>query len=75
MYLILKTCTLKCINHKFFSHSTKDKVLSHFRDTPADASLPVTHEGVLKIKITVLDGKVRAEFKEKKLLFYHFLII
>lgn len=65
-------CILKFIYHKFFSHSTKDKALSHFRDTPADACLPVTHEGVLKIKITVLDGKVRAAFTEKKI--YYFTI-
>lgn len=42
----------------FNSHTTKDKALSHFRDTPADASQTITLEGVLRIKITVLDGKV-----------------
>ncbi|XP_063706527.1 rho GTPase-activating protein 21 isoform X3 [Culicoides brevitarsis] len=39
------------------SHSTKDKALTYFRDTPADPALPATLEGVLRIKITVLDGK------------------
>uniref|UniRef100_A0A336MS25 CSON003263 protein n=1 Tax=Culicoides sonorensis TaxID=179676 RepID=A0A336MS25_CULSO len=48
------------ISQKHFfpqSHSTKDKALSHFRDSPADSSLPITHDGVLRVKITVLDGK------------------
>ncbi|XP_021694996.1 uncharacterized protein LOC5573415 isoform X2 [Aedes aegypti] len=39
------------------SHSAKSKALAHFRDSPADPSVPVLREGELNIKVTLIDGK------------------
>ncbi|XP_055524818.1 uncharacterized protein LOC129718254 isoform X2 [Wyeomyia smithii] len=39
------------------SHSAKSKALTHFRDSPADPSVPVLREGELNIKVTLIDGK------------------
>ncbi|XP_058826523.1 uncharacterized protein LOC131686301 isoform X2 [Topomyia yanbarensis] len=39
------------------SHSAKSKALAHFRDSPADPSVPVQREGELNIKVTLIDGK------------------
>lgn len=36
---------------------SKTKALSYLRDTPADASVPVTMDGELNLKITFIDGK------------------
>lgn len=43
---------------KSCSHGgSKTKALSYLRDTPADASVPVTMDGELNLKITFIDGK------------------
>ncbi|XP_058444352.1 uncharacterized protein LOC131425997 isoform X2 [Malaya genurostris] len=39
------------------SHSAKSKALAHFRDSPADPTMPVLREGELNIKVTLIDGK------------------
>lgn len=43
----------------FYSHTAKSKALTYFRDPAADANTPVTKEGPVNVKVTLIDGKVR----------------
>lgn len=42
----------------FYSHTAKSKALTYFRDPAADANTPVTKEGPVNVKVTLIDGKV-----------------
>lgn len=44
---------------KFYSHTAKSKALTYFRDPAADVNTPVTKEGPVNVKVTLIDGKVR----------------
>lgn len=48
-----------CFLNLFYSHTAKSKALTYFRDPAADVNTPVTKEGPVNVKVTLIDGKVR----------------
>ncbi|XP_055524820.1 uncharacterized protein LOC129718254 isoform X4 [Wyeomyia smithii] len=60
LHVITTTSASGVVTRSYFfaqSHSAKSKALTHFRDSPADPSVPVLREGELNIKVTLIDGK------------------
>ncbi|XP_021694998.1 uncharacterized protein LOC5573415 isoform X4 [Aedes aegypti] len=60
LHVITTTSASGVVTRSYFfaqSHSAKSKALAHFRDSPADPSVPVLREGELNIKVTLIDGK------------------
>ncbi|XP_058826525.1 uncharacterized protein LOC131686301 isoform X4 [Topomyia yanbarensis] len=60
LHVITTTSASGVVTRSYFfaqSHSAKSKALAHFRDSPADPSVPVQREGELNIKVTLIDGK------------------
>ncbi|KAL1403071.1 hypothetical protein pipiens_001804 [Culex pipiens pipiens] len=60
LHVITTTSASGIVTRSYFfaqSHSAKSKALAHFRDAPADPSVPVTREGELNVKVTLIDGK------------------
>ncbi|XP_058444354.1 uncharacterized protein LOC131425997 isoform X4 [Malaya genurostris] len=60
LHVITTTSASGVVTRSYFfaqSHSAKSKALAHFRDSPADPTMPVLREGELNIKVTLIDGK------------------